>query len=101
MTAHLIVRAVVPEADRDAFDRWYEAEHLPEAREAFAAVSAWRGWSEAEPGVHLAYYAFADAATARAIPDSPEMAEMRRRFDAAFPDVPRSRDVIEIAQTLG
>ena len=101
MTAHLIVRAVVPEAERAAFDRWYEDEHLPDAHAAFGAVAAWRGWSEAEPGVHLAFYAFENGERAREIPGSEAMAEMRRRFDAAFPDVPRSRDVIETAQRLG
>ena len=35
MTAYFIVRAEVPEAERDAFDRWYETEHLPDAKTAF------------------------------------------------------------------
>ena len=29
MSAFLIVRAEVEEASREAFDRWYENEHLP------------------------------------------------------------------------
>lgn len=100
MPALLVVRAQVPEADRPAFDRWYETEHLPDALAAFAARAAWRGWSEAEPGLHLAFYEFETAERARAIPASPEMAEMRRLFDEAFPQVARTRDVIDLAQRL-
>jgi len=40
MTAYLIVRAEVAEADRAAFDHWYEAEHLPDAKAAFACRAA-------------------------------------------------------------
>ena len=43
MAAYLIVRAVVPEADREKFDQWYQDVHLPEALSAFDATSAWRG----------------------------------------------------------
>ena len=45
MAAYLIVRAVVPEAEREKFDQWYQDVHLPEALSAFDAASAWRGWS--------------------------------------------------------
>ena len=51
MTALLIVRATVPDADRDAFDRWYQEEHLPDAVAAFNASGATRGWSDVEAGV--------------------------------------------------
>jgi hypothetical protein len=40
--------------DREAFDRWYEQEHLPQAAEAFQAIRAWRGWSELNPEIHIA-----------------------------------------------
>jgi hypothetical protein len=50
MTALFIVRAVVADSgEREAFDRWYEQEHLPQAAAAFQAVRAWRGWSEVDP----------------------------------------------------
>ena len=49
MTAYFIVRVQVVDADaKDAFDRWYQDEHLPEALEAFKAWRAWRGWSEVD-----------------------------------------------------
>ena len=45
MTAYFIVRAEVNPAARDAFDAWYETEHLPDAVAALGASGASRGWS--------------------------------------------------------
>ena len=43
MTALFIVRAqVVDPGVKDAFDRWYRDEHLPDALKAFKARRAWR-----------------------------------------------------------
>jgi len=61
MSAVFIVRAQVVDASiKEAFDRWYQDEHLPEAMQAFGAKSAWRGWSDMDPSVHLAVYEFDD-----------------------------------------
>ncbi len=98
MSAFLIVRADVAEADRDGFDRWYETEHLPQAKAAFHAKSARRGWSD--DGSHLALYEFADLASARAVVGSDEMRQLIAEFDRAWPAVQRSREVVEISQTL-
>lgn len=98
MPALFIVRAEVAEDDRDAFDRWYETEHLPQARAAFRARSARRGWSDG--GTHLAIYEFADPASARAVIGSDEMRALIVEFDRAWPAVRRSREVVEIRQTL-
>lgn len=101
MSAYLIVRAVVPEADRDAFDKWYEAEHLPDAKKAFGALSARRGWSEVTPGVHHAIYEFRDLAHVRGVTSGTEIKEMIAEFDRVWQDrVTREREVIGIAQTL-
>ena len=101
MAAYLIVRAEVAEADRAAFDHWYEAEHLPDAKARFGAVSASRGWSDTAPGSHLAYYEFRDLATARAIATGPAIASLVAEFDRVWQDrVQRSREVIEISQNL-
>ena len=59
MTAWLIVRADVDPEVRDAFDAWYQNEHLPDAVKAFGTVSAWRGWSQVNDNVHVACYEFA------------------------------------------
>ena len=66
MTALFIVRAEITDAgEREAFDRWYEQEHLPQAAAAFQAVRAWRGWSEADPAIHYAFYEFPDLSLLR------------------------------------
>ena len=43
MTAWLIVRAEVPEADRDAFDRWMRAPWLEHSVIPIAQLKAWLG----------------------------------------------------------
>jgi hypothetical protein len=100
MTAYFIVRAEVRTIDRDAFDRWYETEHLPEAIGAFAALSAWRGWSAEDASVHLAFYEFPDLATARAATTPEKLAPLIAEFDRNFPEVTRSRDFVEVRQAL-
>lgn len=101
MTAFLIVRAEVPEADREAFDRWYENEHLPDAVKAFNCDSAERGWSDVDPGVHMAFYAFPDLACVREVASSDAIKEMIKEFDRNWQDrVQRSREILEIKQKL-
>ena len=101
MTAYLIVRAEVAEADRDAFDRWYEAEHLPAAKAGFRALSARRGWIDGSPGVHLAIYEFPDLAHARGAVNSDAMKALIGEFDRAWQDrVTRRREMLEIGQML-
>jgi hypothetical protein len=47
MTARFIARAKnIDETVKNAFDRWYQEEHLVEAHKAIGAQRAWRGWSE-------------------------------------------------------
>lgn len=100
MTAWLIVRAEVAEADRDAFDRWYETEHLPDARAAFDALSASRGWSDVDRRVHLAFYEFPDLTSARAATTGDAIRRLIAEFDRNFPEVRRTREVVEIRQAL-
>lgn len=102
MTAYFIVRAEVPEAERAAFDRWYEVEHLPDAKVAFGVTAAWRGWSEVTPGIHLAFYEFPDLAAAQAITTSDALKRMVAEFDRNWGDrVPRSREILEVCQAIG
>ena len=101
MGAYLIVRAVVPEADRAKFDQWYEDVHLPEALAVFNSVSAWRGWSHDDPAVHFAFYEFPSLMDAIAIGDSEAMKNMRADFDRNWQDrIPRSREFLEVAQNI-
>ncbi len=101
MSALFIVRAQVDPSVRDAFDRWYQKEHLPDALKAFKAKRAWRGWSDTDRLVHYAFYEFDDMARARAIPGSTEIKALIAEFDRAWGDkVTRSREVVEVVQTL-
>jgi hypothetical protein len=95
--ALFMVRAVVPEADRAAFDAWYAREHLPDAMRAFGARMAWRAWSRLDLAVHMAFYRFdsvaaAEAATAPATLQ-PLIAEFDRRWSTR---VTRSRDILDV-----
>ena len=101
LPAYLIVRAAVQQADREAFDRWYEKEHLPDAKKAFAALSARRGWSEVTPGVHIALYEFRDLDHARQATGGDAIAALIAEFDRVWQDrVTREREIVGIAQTL-
>jgi hypothetical protein len=103
MTAHLIVRAeVLDSAVKGAFDRWYQNDHLPDCVKAFGARRAWRGWSEAAAWVHYAVYEFEDVGQVRAILGSEALKAQAAEFDRAWGDkVRRSREVVEVTQTIG
>ena len=103
MTACFNVRAQIVDADvKEAFDRWYQDEHLPDALKAFNARRAWRGWSEVDANVHDAVYAFDDLTAARAIPDSDALKRLVVEFDRTWGDrVTRSREIVDAVQTIG
>lgn len=103
MSACFIVRAeLAPSVDRDAFDRWYEQEHLPDALAAFHARRAWRGWSDVEQRVHYAFYEFDDLAAARAITGSEALRGLVAEFDRLWGDqVTRTRDIVPSIQRIG
>lgn len=98
MLAWFVVRAVVAETDRPAFDTWYRTEHLPDAMKAFNAQTAWRAWSRTDPSVHFAFYQFPDTAAAEAVNNSAAIhtlvAEFDRRWGAR---VTRTREILEVA----
>ena len=100
--AYLVVRAVVEnEADRPAFDHWYETDHVVLARRAFACEKAWRFWSRSDASVHYAVYRFADMPTLKASLATSEAAETIVDFDRAWPKIKRTRDILEGVQVLG
>jgi len=104
MTALFIVRAEVAEADRAAFDRWYETEHLPDAMAAFAPVSARRGWSDVNPAIHMAIFEFESLSRAREVVGgdrSDRIKAMIAEFDRVWQGrVTRSREIVGIAQSI-
>ena len=102
MSAYLIVRAQVAPEDREAFDHWYQTEHLPDAHAAFKSLSAQRGWVEDNPSLHVAIYAFSDLAEAQRIAyGSPQITELIAEFDRVWQDrVRRTREVVGVVQSL-
>jgi len=101
MPAFLIVRAEVDPAVRDAFDAWYRDEHLPDAVSAFGAAGAWRGWSDVNDGVHVAFYEFADLADVHRVMASDALKRMIGEFDRHWQGrVTRTREVVESIQTI-
>ncbi len=101
MTAYLIVRAEVPVGDRKAFDHWYQTEHLPEAKAAFKANGAERGWSATDPSQHVAIYRFDDLNTANVVTGSDALKRLVLEFDRIWQGrVKRSRDVVDMVQSL-
>lgn len=101
MPAYLIVRATVAPADRTAFDTWYQNEHLPDAKQAFDARSACRGWIDETAGLHAAYYEFESLNRAQQIVDSDALKAMVTEFDRVWEGrVTRVREIIEIKQRI-
>ena len=101
MTAFLIVRAEVDPTVRDAFDAWYRDEHLPDAVEAFGAEGAWRGWSDVNDNVHIAFYEFADLADVNRVMASEALRRMIGEFDRHWQGkVTRTREVVESIQSI-
>jgi len=93
--AFLVVRSVVErESDRAGFDHWYQTDHMPKAIRLLGAETGWRFWSRTEPAVHYAVYRYPDLA--RLENRSPEdRAELMREYESTWPDVTRTREVLE------
>lgn len=102
MSGLLIVRAeVAAPADRAKFERWYHDEHLPDATAAFGARRSWRGWSELDPAVHIAFYEFDDASVARGLADTGAMQGLIAEFDRTWGNrAVRTREIVEVVQLI-
>ncbi len=101
MAAFLIVRAEVDPAVRDAFDSWYQNEHLPEAVKIFRATGARRGWSDVDANVHIAFYEFVDLADVNRVMASDALKQMIGEFDRHWRGkVTRTREVVELIQEI-
>jgi hypothetical protein len=98
--AYFLVRAQVSESDRVEFDYWYATVHLPLAMQKLQAEKGWRFWSRSEPSVHYALYQFSDMQNLRRRIESPDFKLLVADFDSAWPQVPRTRDLMELTQAV-
>ena len=93
MTALFMVRAEIKDpGDREAFDRWYEQEHLPQAAAAFQASN---------PEIHIAFYEFPDLTAAQMVLDSDTLKGLIADFDRAWgTKVSRTRELVPTRQQI-
>ena len=100
--AVLIIRARLNNlADRQQFDTWYRAEHLPSGVRQFKAQRAWRCWSRTNPLVHIALYEFPSIEEAESILDSAALAAQIAEFDRVWgTGITRTREIVEVAEEL-
>ena len=96
--ACFLVRATVAEPLRDRFEHWYTTDHLPRALKDFRAEKGWRYWSLTEPGVHYAFYQFADEGALERIFGSAELKALVDDFNRNFPEVTRTWDKLVLAE---
>ena len=75
---------------------------MPDALKKFpGTISAWRGWSDLEEGVHLVFYEFKDLVTANKLLHSNLMKEFIKEFNRNWEGkVDRTREVFEVKQFL-
>jgi hypothetical protein len=97
--AFFVVRAIVPDAaQRAAFDKWYETEHLPDAVKSFGVTKAWRFWGLSDPSLHQATYQFDDAASLDRAMKGEELKRLVADFNRDWPDIKRTRETFVLAQ---
>ena len=96
--AFFVVRATVPDpTKREAFDRWYQNEHLPDAAKSFGAKKAWRFWSLTDPSIHQATYEFADEASLDRAMKGEDQKRLVDDFNRDWPEIKRTRETLVLA----
>lgn len=102
MTAHLTVRStLIDPTVRDAFDRWYGEDHLPQAAESFKPLRCWRTWSKLNPAIHYAFYEYSDQGKIDEMMSSETFANLVEDFSQTWDGkVVRDRDVTTTVQML-
>jgi hypothetical protein len=97
--AYFVVRSTVTDpAKREAFDKWYQDEHLPDAARSWGVKKAWRFWSLTDPSLHQATYEFADQAALERSMKGDDLKRLVADFNRDWPDVTRTRESFVLAQ---
>lgn len=85
-TVLFVVKATISQDREEAFNRWYNEEHVPQFLEFKGAVSArrYRAIMGEDTYQYMAVYELRDEATFRRLMDSEHMKQLRAEYDANF-----------------
>lgn len=92
-TALFTVKATVPAGREDAFNEWYNHEHVPDVLKFKGVVSArrYRTTEAADRFQYMAVYEFESEETLRRFLASDHFAGLIREYNAHFPESQRER----------
>jgi len=85
-TALFVVKATIRKDQEEAFNRWYNEEHVPQFMRFNGAVSArrYRAILGEEKYQYMAVYELADEATLHRLLESQHFKELRAEYDKHF-----------------
>jgi hypothetical protein len=88
-TVLLIVKATITKDREEAFNRWYNEEHIPQFLQFKGAVSArrYKALLGEDKYQYMAVYELQDEATFRRLMDSEHMKSLKVDYDAKFGSV--------------
>jgi len=88
-TVLFVVKATIRKDREDAFNRWYNEEHVPQVLQFKGLVSArrYRALEGEDTYRYMAVYELQDEATYRRLMASDHMKALRADYDAKFGDV--------------
>ena len=100
MTCILIVKSDTTLVDKKEFEYQYTNEHLSEAKRAFMAKNAKRGWIN-NTNFHLAIYEFENFEDAEKAINSKNLEILIKKFDQKWKNkVKRTRELTELIQII-
>jgi hypothetical protein len=85
-TVLFVVKATITRDREEAFNRWYNEEHVPQFLQFKGAVSArrYKAIMGEDTFQYMAVYELQDEATFRRLMDSEHMKQLRAEYDAHF-----------------
>jgi Domain of unknown function (DUF4286) len=85
-TVLFVVKATITKDREDAFNRWYNEEHVPQFLQFKGAVSArrYKAILGEDKFQYMAVYELQDEATFRRLMDSEHMKQLRSEYDTHF-----------------
>jgi antibiotic biosynthesis monooxygenase (ABM) superfamily enzyme len=92
-TVLFVVKATIPPDKEDAFNRWYNEEHVPDVLKFRGLVSAhrYKAIEGEDKYQYMAVYEFQDEATYKRFAASDHLKTLVKEYDAHFPMSERKR----------